>query len=160
MREFVDELISLGILQRASREEVVTTTPLFVVPKPGQEGQWRVIADMLRGGQNAASANDPVFLNRPLYILEQMYAGAGQQWSTPVNSSTSSSPGRRIDHTWEFFTRSWGNIMCGLLFLWERPIPRLAQAGMAKPSSACCAIDYASTAIPRSSTAGGRASKN
>ena len=69
VREFVDELISLGILQRASREEVVTTTPLFVVPKPGQEGQWRVIADMLRGGQNAASANNPVFLNRPLYIL-------------------------------------------------------------------------------------------
>ena len=84
VREFVDELVSLGILQRASQEEVVTTTPLFVVPKPGQEGQWRVIADMLRGGQNAASANDPVFLNRPLYILEQMYAGG---WTAVVDAS-------------------------------------------------------------------------
>ena len=56
-------------------EEVLTTASLFCVPKAGQPGQWRVIANMRDGGQNACIAPDPVYLNRPSHILEQMYHG-------------------------------------------------------------------------------------
>jgi hypothetical protein len=46
--EFVDELLDLGVVGTlADGKEILTTAPLFVVPKEGQEGQWRVIADML-----------------------------------------------------------------------------------------------------------------
>ena len=45
--EFVDKLFEFGIIQLPEDgREVITTAPLFVVPKEGQEGQWRVIADM------------------------------------------------------------------------------------------------------------------
>jgi hypothetical protein len=46
---FVDELISLGVLVEAT-EELRATGPLFLVPKPGQPGEWRCISDMKRGG--------------------------------------------------------------------------------------------------------------
>lgn len=83
--EFVDELIDLNVLREPPPGVVVlTTTPLFVLPKPGQPGQWRVIANMLEGGQNACSGNDPVYLNRPLHILEQMYTGG---WTAVVDAS-------------------------------------------------------------------------
>jgi len=71
--DFLDELISLKVL--VEREEVTTTAPMFVVPKEGQPGQWRVIANLKEGGQNAAVASDPVYLNRTSHILEQMYEG-------------------------------------------------------------------------------------
>ena len=57
--EFCDELISLGILRPGT---VNTNGPLFVVPKEGQPGQWRIISDMLRGGQNSCIGSDPVYL--------------------------------------------------------------------------------------------------
>lgn len=73
---FVDELVSLGVVREIEEGwEVLTSCPLFVVPKEGQEGQWRVIADMLRGGQNACVGQDPCFLPRATHILDEMYPG-------------------------------------------------------------------------------------
>jgi hypothetical protein len=59
--EFIDELIDLGIVlpNLANSIEVLLNAPLFVVAKEGQVGQWRVIADMLQGGQNSHIAPDP-----------------------------------------------------------------------------------------------------
>lgn len=83
--EFVDELINLGVLRRPPPGvKIKTTTPLFVLPKPGQPGQWRVIANMKEGGQNEKAANDPVYLNRPVHILDQMYTGG---WTSIVDAS-------------------------------------------------------------------------
>ena len=49
--EFVDELIKLGVVRDIDEGmEILTNAPLFVVPKEGQPGEWRVIADMLKGG--------------------------------------------------------------------------------------------------------------
>lgn len=74
--EFVDELLELGALGIPPDDRpVLTNAPLFCVPKPGQPGQWRVIANMLDGGQNSYIANDPVYLNRTGHILDQMYTG-------------------------------------------------------------------------------------
>lgn len=82
---FVDELIELGVIgPPPPGVQVTATTPLFSVPKPGQPGQWRIIADMLKGGQNSVASNDPVYLNRPLHILEQLYAGG---WTAVVDAS-------------------------------------------------------------------------
>ena len=73
---FVDELLDLGIvLEPSEGEEVLSNSPLFTVPKEGQEGQWRVIADMLRCGQNECIGADPVVLPRSSHILDQMYKG-------------------------------------------------------------------------------------
>ena len=73
---FVDELLDSGVI--CSLEEgmnIVANAPLFVVPKEGQPGQWRIIADMEKGGQNECIGSDPVFLPRTGHILEEMYAG-------------------------------------------------------------------------------------
>lgn len=70
---FVDELIGLGTLLPTAA--FLANAPLFCVPKAGQPDEWRVIANMLTGGQNSVVANDPVFLHRPMDILEQMYRG-------------------------------------------------------------------------------------
>ena len=82
--EFVEELLDLRVLRCPESGEVVANAPLFLVPKEGQVGQWRVIADMLRGGQNASIGGDPVFLPRLTHILEQMYDGG---WSAVVDAS-------------------------------------------------------------------------
>ena len=82
---FVDELIELGVLEEAPEDDpLVATAPLFVVPKPGQPGQWQVIADMKKGGQNASIGADPVYLPRPSIILPHMYSGG---WSAVVDAS-------------------------------------------------------------------------
>ena len=52
--------------------------------KEGQPGEWRVIADMLRGGQNEFMGNDPVFLPMTAHILDQMYTGG---YSAMVDAS-------------------------------------------------------------------------
>jgi len=80
--EFIEELISLKVLEAA--EDVVTTAPMFVIPKEGQPGQWRVIANLKEGGQNEAVASDPVYLNRTSHILEQLYEGG---YSAVVDAS-------------------------------------------------------------------------
>jgi hypothetical protein len=73
---FVDELLDLAVLgQPTTGEEVLLNAPLFVIPKEGQDGQWRVISDMLRGGQNDCISSDPVYLPRLSHILDQMYSG-------------------------------------------------------------------------------------
>lgn len=74
--EFVDELIDLGVTDQIDEgQRILSNAPLFVVPKPGQEGQWRVIGDALRGGQNSCVGQDPVFLPRIAHILDSMYEG-------------------------------------------------------------------------------------
>ena len=59
---FVEELMSLGVLVPAS--QLKATAPIFVIPKAGQPGQWRVIANLKEGGQNDYMAPDPVHLPR------------------------------------------------------------------------------------------------
>jgi hypothetical protein len=82
---FVDELLDLHILLSfAEGKAFLMNAPLFVVPKEGQEGEWRVIADMLRGGQNSCMGSDPVFLPRTSHILDQMYQGG---YSAVVDAS-------------------------------------------------------------------------
>jgi hypothetical protein len=45
--EFVDELIQLSAVEECPEDNpMVANAPLFIVPKPGQPGQWRVIVDM------------------------------------------------------------------------------------------------------------------
>ena len=75
-REFVDELILLGVFREIDEGmKVLSNAPLFVVPKPGQPGQWRCIADMKKGGQNDCIGTDPCFLPRTGHILQELYAG-------------------------------------------------------------------------------------
>ena len=81
---FVEELLDLRVLRCPETGEIKANAPLFLIPKEGQEGQWRVIADMLRGGQNASIGSDPVFLPRLTHILERMYEGG---WSSVVDAS-------------------------------------------------------------------------
>ena len=82
--EFVDELVSLGVLVETKMEEVITTAPLFSIDKPGQPGQQRIICNMKEGGQNGVSCGDPVYLNRAAHILSQMYQGG---YSAVVDAS-------------------------------------------------------------------------
>ena len=84
-KEFIQELRDLGVLKPAGPGEVIlSSAPLFCVPKEGQPGQWRVIADMLRGGQNKCIGSDPVFLPRVAHILDSLYAGG---YSAVVDAS-------------------------------------------------------------------------
>ena len=74
--EFVDELISLGVLQSPLKDRAtLLNAPLFVIPKAGQPGQWRCIADMLQGGQNTCIGVGPTILPRANDILDGMYYG-------------------------------------------------------------------------------------
>ena len=83
--EFVDELKALGILEASpSDDPIVANCPLFVVPKPGQPGQWRVIADCKKGGQNTTMGPGPVYLPQPHIILRQLYTGG---WTAVVDAS-------------------------------------------------------------------------
>jgi hypothetical protein len=73
---FVDELLELKIVKLMDEgREVIVNAPLFTVPKEGQEGQWRVIADMMQGGHNSYIGLDPCVLPRQSHILDQMYEG-------------------------------------------------------------------------------------
>ena len=73
---FVDELLSLGAIRSTEDGmKMLANAPLFVVEKPVQPGQWRVIANMKEGGQNDCMGSDPVFLPRADHILEEMYTG-------------------------------------------------------------------------------------
>ena len=83
--EFADELITLGVVDEAPADDpVLATCPLFVVPKPGQPGQWRVIADCKKGGQNEAIGQGPVYLPQAHILLHQMYSGG---WTAVVDAS-------------------------------------------------------------------------
>ena len=93
--EFVDKLIHLGSIEECPLDDpLITNAPLFVVPKTGKESiQWRVIADMKRGGQNSAIAKDPVYLPRVDTILPQMYSGG---WSAVIDASKFFINSRRV----------------------------------------------------------------
>jgi hypothetical protein len=82
---FVDELIDLEITGLAPEGvSTLLNAPLFVIAKEGQPGEWRVISDMLQGGQNACIGNDPIFLPRTAHILDQTYTGG---YSVVVDAS-------------------------------------------------------------------------
>lgn len=74
-KKFVDQLISLGVLRSAEQDgvEIVNNFPLFLVPKPGQPGEWRCIADGKSGGQNACCISDPCMMTSPDHILPFLY---------------------------------------------------------------------------------------
>ena len=72
--EFVDELIEMGVLIEC-RVPMKRNGPLLVIPKEGQPGQWRVLSDMKRGGQNAYMAKDPVAMPRVADIAASLCHG-------------------------------------------------------------------------------------
>ena len=71
--KFVDQLVALGVLVEA--DSILANCPLFCVSKAGQPDEFRCIADMRRGGQNACIASDPVYFQRGHDILNCLYAG-------------------------------------------------------------------------------------
>jgi hypothetical protein len=82
---FIDELWHIGVFELVPDDcEMKANAPLFAVAKPGQPGQWRIIADMKSGGQNAHIGNDPTHLPRAKGILERLYTGG---WSVIVDAS-------------------------------------------------------------------------
>ncbi len=83
VEKFVEELISLGVVRKATRK-LRRVCPIFVVPKPGQPGQWRCIADMKRGGQNECCSLDPIYLPTSEDILPHLYTGG---WSSVADAS-------------------------------------------------------------------------
>jgi hypothetical protein len=56
----------------------------FCLPKPGQPGQWRVLSDMKRGGQNSGIGPDPTVFPKTGVILDQLYSGG---YSAVVDAS-------------------------------------------------------------------------
>jgi hypothetical protein len=74
--EFIDELQLIGVFEPILEGyDMKANCPLFAVAKPGQPGQWRIIADMKNGGQNAHVRKDPVHLPQAKGILEKLYTG-------------------------------------------------------------------------------------
>jgi hypothetical protein len=60
--EFVGELCALGTLGLPpTQKDIRAITPLFLLQKPGQADQWRVLGDMKNGGQNEAIGKDKIF---------------------------------------------------------------------------------------------------
>ena len=83
--EFIDELWKIGVFKLIPEGcEMQANCPLFAVAKPGQPGQWRIIADMKSGGQNEHIGKDPTHLPRARGILERLYTGG---WSAIVDAS-------------------------------------------------------------------------
>jgi hypothetical protein len=82
--EFLDKLVDLGVLAEVEPGEIVANGPLFCLPKPGQPGQWRILSDMRRGGQNEAIGADPTVFLKAGVILEQLYSGG---WQAVVDAS-------------------------------------------------------------------------
>jgi hypothetical protein len=82
---FIDELWALGVFEAIPAQcAMKANAPLFAVAKPGQPGQWRIIADMKSGGQNEHIGKDPTHLPRARGILERLYTGG---WSAVVDAS-------------------------------------------------------------------------
>ncbi len=73
--ELVKKLVALGVLIMVKPGEMVTNGLLFCLPKPGQPGQWRIMSDMRRGGQNSVVGSDPTVFPKSGAILDQLYYG-------------------------------------------------------------------------------------
>jgi hypothetical protein len=73
--EFIVKLVGLGILLEVDKDYIKANAPTFRLPKPGQPGQWRVLADKKKGRQNEAIGADPTVFSKTMYILDQMYHG-------------------------------------------------------------------------------------
>ena len=83
--KFTEELADLNVLRKtASEEEVENNFPLFLVPKPGQPGEYRCIADGKSGGQNEVCVGDPCQMTSPDHILPQLNTGG---WSGIIDAS-------------------------------------------------------------------------
>ena len=83
--KFTDKLIDLGVLRKCNKDELVMNNfPLFLVPKPGQPGEYRCIADGKAGGQNDVCVGDPCQMTSPDHILPHLYTGG---WSGIVDAS-------------------------------------------------------------------------
>ena len=83
--EFFEELMDLGVLELAPVDDpILGNAPLFCIPKAGQPGQWRVLANMKEGRQNDTIGNEPVYLPRVSTILPHMYSAG---WSATVDAS-------------------------------------------------------------------------
>ena len=84
--EFVEELIQLQILKKASEHGVTLKNNflMFLVPKPNQPGEYRVIADGKAGHQNDACVADPCCMISPSHILPHLYTG-GYSASTDMS---------------------------------------------------------------------------
>jgi hypothetical protein len=82
--EFINELVDLGVLVQVPLGVMISNGPIFCLPNPCQPGQWRVLSDMRRGGQNEAIGLDPTVFPKSGVILEQLYTGG---WSVVVDAS-------------------------------------------------------------------------
>jgi hypothetical protein len=83
--EFVDELLALEALEEDDPADPVrANAPMFLLPKPGQPGQWRILANLRAGGQNTVVGADPTVFPKSAHILSQMYSGG---WSTVIDAS-------------------------------------------------------------------------
>ena len=68
--KFVDGLISLNVLCCPPPSiTVVNIFPLFLVPKPGQAGEFCTIANGKQGVQNDVCVADPYYMKSPDHIL-------------------------------------------------------------------------------------------
>jgi hypothetical protein len=74
--QFVDELVALGVLvPEDPNDPMVANAPMFLLPKPGQPGQWRILADLRAGGQNSVVGPDPTVFPKSAHVLAQMHTG-------------------------------------------------------------------------------------
>jgi hypothetical protein len=71
---FIDELIELGVVGTHDGD-ILNNCPIFVVPKPGQPGQWQCIDYGKHGMINNVCISDPVFMSLPDDILPYLYPG-------------------------------------------------------------------------------------
>ena len=81
-REFVNELVTLGVFREIDNGlRILANAPLFVVPKPGQPGQWRCIADMKKGDKMIVLDQTPVFYLAPATSWKKcMLEGTPPSW--------------------------------------------------------------------------------
>jgi hypothetical protein len=75
--------VKLGVLRLPpSPAEIKAITSLFCLPKLGQPGEWRILRDTKRGGQNEAIGKNAVYLNQLDTVLPHMYSGGYSADST------------------------------------------------------------------------------
>ena len=71
---FVDELTALKVLCRPPPSlKLSNNFPLFLVPNPGQPGQFRTIEDGNAENQNEVCVADPFRMTSPDNILPYLY---------------------------------------------------------------------------------------